>query len=229
MTKNLISHNVLFLTFIFLISNACYANTYKKLNIEGNDVYLNSDLQKKGLKSTNTVNLLRSQLKAIYRNTPRKHHPFFKTIKIWIEDKTQNIHKLVYYPSGGNVHGVGKDPRKARSIVIHNAESYLATARYQPWILLHEFSHAYFHQILKGRFPPLNDAYNNAVKTGLYKKIKKNDGTVTDSYALTNHREYFAELTESYFGKNNFFPFTRQQLKKYDPAGFTAIKEAWNK
>lgn len=211
-----------------LVSNASQATTYSKIVIEGNQVYLSSDLTSKVKKSNATVDFLRSKLQAIYRNTPRKHHPFFKSIKIWIEDETQNVHRLVYYPSGKKVHGVGNDPRKARSIVIHNAESYLATAKNQPWILLHEFSHAYFHQILKGKFMPVQNAYKNANQKGLYKKISKNDGTIVDSYALTDYREYFAELTESYFGENNFYPFTRLELKNYDPVGFRAIKKAWN-
>jgi hypothetical protein len=30
--------------------------------------------------------------------------------------------------------------------------------------------------------------------------------------------KYFADLTEAYFGKNDFFPFNREDLKKYDPS-----------
>ena len=28
-------------------------------------------------------------------------------------------------------------------------------------------------------------------------------------YALTNHKEFFAEMSEAYFGMNDFFPFNR--------------------
>ncbi len=40
-------------------------------------------------------------------------------------------------------------------------------------------------------------------------------------------QEYFSELTEAYFGKNDFFPFTRDELKQHDPAGFALMEEAW--
>ena len=47
------------------------------------------------------------------------------------------------------------------------------------------------------------------------------------AYAKTNRAEYFAELTEAYFGKNDFYPFTRAELEKHDPVGFKLMKDAW--
>ena len=44
---------------------------------------------------------------------------------------------------------------------------------------------------------------------------------------VKNAAEYFAELSEAYFGKNDFFPFTRDQLEKHDPVGFEMLKKAW--
>jgi hypothetical protein len=46
-------------------------------------------------------------------------------------------------------------------------------------------------------------------------------------YALSNDREYFAELTESYFGKNDFEPFTRDELRAFDPDGYAMIEQLW--
>ena len=39
--------------------------------------------------------------------------------------------------------------------------------------------------------------------------------------------EYFAELSESYFGTNDFYPFIRAELKVHDPRGFEVLKAAW--
>ena len=39
--------------------------------------------------------------------------------------------------------------------------------------------------------------------------------------------QYFADLTEAYFGKNDFFPFNREDLKKYDPTGYQLMKTVW--
>ena len=40
--------------------------------------------------------------------------------------------------------------------------------------------------------------------------------------------EYFAELSEAYFGENDFYPFNREELKAFDLEGFEAIESLWN-
>ena len=47
------------------------------------------------------------------------------------------------------------------------------------------------------------------------------------AYALTNAKEYFAELTEAYYGFNDFYPFNREQLQAFDPAGYALVEQAW--
>lgn len=44
---------------------------------------------------------------------------------------------------------------------------------------------------------------------------------------ILNEKEYFAELTEAYFGKNDFYPFTRAELKTHDPKGYRMIEAVW--
>jgi hypothetical protein len=41
-------------------------------------------------------------------------------------------------------------------------------------------------------------------------------------------QEYFAELSEAYWGKNDFYPFTRSELLQHDPLGYEAVKRAWH-
>jgi len=38
------------------------------------------------------------------------------------------------------------------------------------------------------------------------------------AYAMNDAKEYFAEETEAFFGRNDFYPFTREELKKHDPS-----------
>jgi hypothetical protein len=47
------------------------------------------------------------------------------------------------------------------------------------------------------------------------------------AYALTNDREYFAETTEAFFGRNDFFPFDRAELERADPAACEMLRQAW--
>jgi dipeptidyl-peptidase-4 len=39
--------------------------------------------------------------------------------------------------------------------------------------------------------------------------------------------EYFAETTEAYFTRNDFFPFTRAELERHDPEMFTLLGTLW--
>ena len=47
------------------------------------------------------------------------------------------------------------------------------------------------------------------------------------AYALTNSAEYFAELSEAYFGRNDYAPFDRAELEAFDPAGYAVVEGAW--
>jgi dipeptidyl-peptidase-4 len=39
--------------------------------------------------------------------------------------------------------------------------------------------------------------------------------------------EYFAEGTEAYFDRNDFYPFVRAELKKHDPVLHDLLEEIW--
>jgi hypothetical protein len=50
---------------------------------------------------------------------------------------------------------------------------------------------------------------------------------LTQHYALTNQKEFFAEMTEAYFGVNDFYPFNRAELKQAEPALFEQMGRWW--
>ena len=43
----------------------------------------------------------------------------------------------------------------------------------------------------------------------------------------TTTNDALLELTEAYFGKNDYYPFTRDELEEFDPKGFELMQEAW--
>jgi hypothetical protein len=45
---------------------------------------------------------------------------------------------------------------------------------------------------------------------------------------MTNANEYFAELTEAYYGNNDYFPHNRELLEMFDPEGCELIEKFWN-
>ncbi|MEE3219803.1 MAG: zinc-dependent peptidase, partial [Planctomycetota bacterium] len=60
-----------------------------------------------------------------------------------------------------------------------------------------------------------------------YEKVLLYNGRKVRHYALTNHKEYFAECSEAYFGTNDFYPFVRAELKEHDPHVYALLDEIW--
>ena len=53
------------------------------------------------------------------------------------------------------------------------------------------------------------------------------NGKRVKHYGLTNQMEFFAEMTEAFFGVNDFFPFNRAELQEAEPELFQLLTEIW--
>ena len=96
-------------------------------------------------------------------------------------------------------------------------------------MVLHELAHAYHDQIIGFDEPQILAAFESAKTAGLYEEVLLFTGRKVKHYALTNHKEYFAESTEAYFGVNDFFPFVRAELKEHDPRTYQLMESIWGK
>ena len=65
------------------------------------------------------------------------------------------------------------------------------------------------------------------MKGGKYKRVLYYDGSKRKAYALNNPMEFFAEASEAYFGRNDFQPFNRRQLKAFDAKTYRMIEKVW--
>jgi hypothetical protein len=98
---------------------------------------------------------------------------------------------------------------------------------YHPAVILHELAHAYHDQVLGFDEPRIKAAYDKAMKAGLYEEVMLYTGRKVRAYAANNHKEYFAEGTEAYFYRNDFYPFVRAELKQHDPVLHDLLEEIW--
>ncbi len=134
----------------------------------------------------------------------------------------------VFHPSAQWLRENGYNPAKARGIEVPSATKFMECWRDdQPWALMHEMAHAYQFLVLGEDHSVAQKAYRNAMDAGLYQSVEHAHGGKRKAYAATNYKEYFADLTEAYFGKNDFFPLTREDLKKYDPIGYKLMQMVW--
>lgn len=217
------------LLLIFLFSCGFSNSEYETKNIQGWKVKINRKLWKQEKQITkDAITLLDVKLKNVERVVPTKHHDFLKSVTIWVEKDIQGFSGMVYHPSAKWLKNHGYNPDKAKAVEITNIRNFISRTKTQPWHVLHELAHAYHDSVIGKDFRPIIDAYNHAVNAGLYREVPKNNGKKSkDAYALKNKSEYFAELSEAYFGENDFYPFNRKQLKEYDIQGYIAIEKAW--
>src|SRR5262249_49541767 len=96
-------------------------------------------------------------------------------------------------------------------------------------VILHELSHAVHSHLLGNNNPTIKGAFSQAIERGLYLNVKHESGATRKAYASTSDHEYFAELTCSYLDKCAYFPFSREELKDYDPIGFKLMEQIWGK
>ena len=95
--------------------------------------------------------------------------------------------------------------------------------------MMHELAHAYHDRVLSFEEPRVLAAFENAVKQKKYESVQRIGGQSVRHYALTNHKEYFAECTEAFLGTNDFYPFVRAELRDHDPHMFRLLQEIWGK
>jgi len=94
---------------------------------------------------------------------------------------------------------------------------------------MHEIAHAYHDLVLSLSDHTILSGYNHAKLSGRYNAVRHASGRFEIAYAMRDHAEFFAELSEAYFGYNDFFPFTREDLKEFDPSSYRVISNAWER
>jgi hypothetical protein len=203
-------------------------SAYAKRSVEGFTVLVNRRVLEHKKEAAEALTEVDAQLGRIARVVPLKPLAKLRKVRIWLEWASDPEALTVFHPSAQWLRENGYNPAKAGGIVVGNALKFIECSRDdQPWALMHEMAHAYQFLVLGEDHPAAQKAYRKAMDAGLYESVAHVHGGKRKAYAATNYKEYFAELTEAYFGKNDFFPFNRADLKKYDPTGYQLMQEVW--
>lgn len=141
-----------------------------------------------------------------------------------------------FHPDAGWLAANQRDPAMARGVEFSGVHDFEAEMRRMPNFALHELAHAYHFRVLREGFDnaEIKAAYEKAKASGTYERVERSFGqgngrpnTFERAYAMTSPMEYFAESTESYFTRNDFFPFNREELKRHDPGMFELLRKIW--
>ena len=154
-----------------------------------------------------------------------------QTIEIWIERDHPRLKAMQYHPGRDWLVNNGHDPRLTRKVHITQARELLSRGQLlkHPAVVLHELAHGYHDQILGFDHPEILAAYQKSKEAGSYTNVLLYTGQKVKHYGLTNHKEYFAEATEAYLYRNDFYPFVRAELKEHDPACYAVMERIWGK
>ena len=171
---------------------------------------------------------LRNHLQRIRYIVPGERLRELQTLPIWI-DLEHPLENMQYHPSRQWLTQNGYDPRLEKHVHIPRADQLVdpSTWSKHPYVVLHELAHAYHDQVLSWEQPDIKAAYEAAKASGGYERVLDHTGRTVRHYGLSNHKEYFAEATEAYFGVNDFFPFVRAELKQHDPRMFETLRKIW--
>jgi hypothetical protein len=181
------------------------------------------------------LDLLDQQLADITKVVPKAAVAKLQKVPLYFNPEYPGVRPSAeYHPGADWLRKNGRDPAMARGVEFTNVRMYPAEVNRMPWFVLHELAHGFHDRELPKGFanPEVAAAYARAKESGTYDKVERHFGngrpnTVEKAYALTNPMEYFAEATEAYFGRNDFFPFTHADLKTHDPAVFELLGKLW--
>ncbi len=175
------------------------------------------------------VKLLTARLVAITVVVPEKALAKLREITIELDLDYGDLRIMQYHPDADWLKDHGYSETLARCVHIPDAEQFLSPFENHrmPWVVLHELAHGYHDQVLGFDDERVTAAWKKFCDSGKYKSVLTSPGPMREHYALNNAKEFFAEMTESYFGSNDFYPFVAGELKRDEPEIFALMAEIW--
>jgi hypothetical protein len=178
---------------------------------------------------TRALRFLEAKLSDIKVVVPEDKLKKLQAVVIVLDLSHGKLGPMQYHPSAGWLKANGYAADLAKCVHIPRAAD-LPTKRNineQPWVILHELAHAYHDQVLGFDEPRIREAYEKYRKSGRGDKTLLYNGKRVKHYALTTPMEFFAEMTEAYFGVNDFFPFNQAELKEAEPEIYELLAHVW--
>lgn len=175
------------------------------------------------------LEFLRARLVDIRIVMPPDRLAKLRDVRIVLDHRCGELKSMQYHPSADWLAGHGYPRELARCVHLPQAAD-LATRRNvaeQPWVVLHELAHAYHDQVLGFDEPRVVAAWEAFKAAGAGDATLRFDGARSRHYALTDQKEFFAEMTEAFFGTNDFAPFNRAELKTGFPELHALLEEIW--
>lgn len=179
------------------------------------------------------VVLLQQQLQQIIDVVPVSAVVRLKTVPLWFSPEYPGAGAHAeYHPGREWLIEHGRNPEMWRGVEFTNVLIFEAETERMPNFALHELAHAYHDRVFGYDDETIAKAFARAQDGHTYDMVERWNGRHSPrvrerAYAMSNPMEYFAETTEAYFARNDFFPFDRAELIQHDPEMAQLLAKAW--
>jgi hypothetical protein len=228
--KHLIALSLLAIT-AFAAEKPALPTAHTTRDIEGWNVRIDDRLLKgdSAAVGERALKLLTARLVAITIVVPEKSLAKLRAITIELDLDYGGLRNMQYHPDAGWLKAHGYSEALAKCVHIPEADDFLSPSENHrmPWVVLHELSHAYHDQVLGFDESRIAALWKKFCDSGKYQSVLTSPGHMREHYGLNNPKEFFAEMTESYFGSNDFYPFVAGELKQAEPETFALMAEIW--
>ena len=229
----------LFLLFAAVLPSAAAdkpgGDEYQTQSIEGWTVRVSGQLLDGEKDATaKALELLAAQLREIVRVVPAPAVAKLREVTLWFSPEYPGVKPSAeYHPGRGWLVENHRNPAMVKGVEFTDIRNFETETKRMPNFVLHELSHSYHDRVFGFVNAEIAAAYERAKTAKTYDAVERwhGDGrpnTTERAYAMSNPQEYFAETSEAFFGRNDFYPFTRDELKKHDPEMEKLLERVWN-
>ena len=175
------------------------------------------------------LKLLGARLVAIAVVVPETSLIKLRAITIELDLNYGDLRVMQYHPDAGWLKEHGYSEKLAKCVHIPDVQGFLSPAENlrMPWVVLHELAHGFHDQTIGFDEPRVTAAWKKFRNSGKYESVLTTSGQMREHYGLTDQKEFFAEMTECYFGSNDFYPFVTGELKRDEPEIFALLADIW--
>jgi hypothetical protein len=203
---------------------------HKVIEIEGWSVHVDTSLLQGQHKKTGdlALKIVGQRLHQITLKIPAGPLKKMQEVPIYL-DRKHPIGGAHFHPDGKWLSEHGYDPAMAKAVQIADVGRLIQSARRPSGgeVMIHELAHAYHNRVLGFNNKEIIEAYNQFRASGKFEMVPVASGAKRPHYGLMNPMEYFAEMTETFFAVNDFYPFVQTELANEDPHTYRLIGKIW--
>ncbi len=174
------------------------------------------------------LRILAQRLHEIVLRIPEEPVARMQEVPIYL-DRNHPMGNNHYHPGADWLVERGYDPDLTGAIHITHARTLIREASNprSSSVTLHELAHAYHDQVLGFDHPGILEAYQKFCDSRKFDRVATLGGRQMPHYGLTDHKEFFAEMTETFFIGNYYYPFNHYELYHTHRPSYELMAEIW--